>query len=254
MSPSPRIGSRRTAGLGLAAAACLLAGGCARTTSTLETPAPAASAASAASAVDSPSAASPESERSRARRLAWEAAIAGVREVDGRLAVTDPLAAAVRAAAERDAAEALASNRRTDLVAARVRLVRARPESAAAWNDLGDALRMADRAALAAAAHRSARDAAATGPGLAPSESARAGRALARLAARRGAFAEAVDRMREALAIEDDGDAHARLAVWLMYLGDRPAARAAMADADRLGGRVPATVRARLDEDADGTG
>ena len=66
--------------------------------------------------------------------------------------------------------------------------------------------------------------------------------------------AEAVDRMREALAIEDDGDAHARLAVWLMYLGDRPAARAAIADADRLGGRVPATVRARLDEDADGTG
>jgi tetratricopeptide (TPR) repeat protein len=244
-APSPRLH------LPAAITAVLLAGslgGCASPDAT--GPAAGSSTAMTAEAsarppVASTSPASPETVRDRERREAWEAAFTGIESRDGRLRITAALPAEQREAAELAARTAYATNQRTSFVGARVLVVRATPEDAEAWNDLGDALVMAGRLELAAAAHATARDTA-DGSDAGIASRARALRSSARIIARSGDYAGAAARMRTALELAPDGSGHARMVVWLNYLGLQDDARSHLAEADRLGARVPAAVRRQL--------
>lgn len=203
-------------------------------------------AATAPAPVASASPASPESVRDRERREAWEAAFTGIESRDGRLTITAALPPEQREAAELAAQSAYATNQRTSFVGARVLVVRATPKDAVAWNDLGDALVMADRSELASAAHATAWDVA-DGSDAGIESQARALRSGARIIARTGDYAGAVARMSIALELEPDGAGHARMAVWLNYLGLSDDARTHLAEADRLGARVPVGVRRQLE-------
>lgn len=245
-------------------ATLLMAAGCASETSNesmaLAAAAPAATAASApapapatlvatgsapataesSAAAPTVDATSPESPRDRARREAWEAAIAGIRLADGRFTVTQPLVGgtdlATQAREERRQLER--ANQRTPAVAAAVRAVRARPDAPRLWIELGESLSHRGRGALATGAFSTALDMATD-----PLDQFDAHRGLAMLHAGESEWQPAIEDMTRALALAPgDGDAHARLAVWNWYAGDTSAAAKHLTQAEALGGRVPGAL------------
>lgn len=185
---------------------------------------------------------SPESSRARSRRLAWEAAVEGIAISDGTLGVTIslPADAAALDADRSEADEAMRRNRRTDAVAASVRVIRRDPSHAPDWERLATAFRHTGRLELASAANRTARS-------LDPGRRA-SGYAIAVDAARVGDFDRAIDLISTHLE-EHPGDtaATSRLATWAWFAGDADAAWTAILRTETLGGTVPPQLRSMVE-------
>jgi tetratricopeptide (TPR) repeat protein len=217
--------SRSIFALGASLALALVVTGC-QTTS----PAPGSSAAAAPDTGPSPI-----NERSARERAEWEAAIAGLSFDTGRVIVETPPARVDAARTKRLMEEGdgeLASNHRTEAVAAYASAVRADPNLPAAYAALGKAMITKGKTDLAIACYRTALD-------LQP-ENVETRFALAETLAREMRYEDAIVEM-DVVANADPGygRAHERLAIWHYYTGDYVAAWRQVRAARAAGHEMP---------------
>lgn len=174
-------------------------------------------------------------------------AMRGITYTDGVLAIDPEVAPSIAAHPDAQASAAalseghalIAANRRDEAVAAMTRAVLLAPESAPAYEGLGDALTVRRKIAEAAAAFRAGleRDPASA------SLHFKLGDGLARLDQREGSLAE----LRRALELEPaHAQARERLALQLYYTGRPAEAWAEVHAAEALGQAVPPQFRALL--------
>ncbi|MDY7108352.1 MAG: tetratricopeptide repeat protein [Planctomycetota bacterium] len=202
--------SRSICALAASLALAFLVTGC-------QTAAPASDASAAGPAGTGPS---PVNERSERERAEWEAAIAGLGFDTGRVVVDAPPSRSDEARAARlmEAGDTeLASNHRTQAVAAYAAAVRAAPDLPEAHIALGEAMIAKGKTDLALACYRTALD-------LRPDDT-ETRFALAETLAREMRFEEAIDEMEAVVAaVPGHGRAHERLAIWQYYGEDYGAA------------------------------
>ncbi len=173
----------------------------------------------------------------------FQAAVAGLDFDTGRVVVTEPLPGANHRVAIRhrsDGLDKLTTNRRTGALASMTLAVRADPQWAVAYNDLGEVLRTKGRIEHEAAAYRTAIE-------LDPKfVDARYNLAVA--LASLGRRNEAIEQMRSVVDLAPDhARAHERLAIWSYYAGDNDAAWAHVRAAEDLGHTLPPQFLALLE-------